>query len=471
MPRVVNRDAIDSYLQLQYVPHPLSAFAGLSKLPPAHTLTWQEGGEPVLRRYWRLSYKDRFAGASAAEMEEEVRAGLVEATALRLRSDVPVGAFLSGGVDSSAVVAAMAQAGHGQVRTFAIGFDVEKYDETAYARKVAERYGTEHHEFRVEPSAMEVLSKLVWHYGEPFADSSAIPSFYLAELTRKHVTVALNGDGGDESFAGYERYANQHLARKLGRLPEPLKRLGARMGERIGPGSSFSSVRAKGHRVSTRLAMEEWERYASVMSYFRKSEADRLYTPEFAASLSGARTSPEIIREAWHSSDADNVTEQMLATDVETYLPGDLLVKMDIATMAYSLEVRSPFLDHKYMETVAGMPASAKLAGRTTKHLLKEAVRPWLPDDVIDRPKMGFSVPLSEWLRGSLRDLPADVLLDPVAVDRGWFRPDAVRGLIDDHVNGTADHAFKLWALLQLELWLRTYVDVPAPAPLALALG
>jgi asparagine synthase (glutamine-hydrolysing) len=471
VPREVNRDAIDSYLQLQYVPHPLSAFAGLSKLPPAHTLVWRAGQQPKLRRYWKLSYRDTSAGASPAELEEQVRDGLIEATRLRLRSDVPLGAFLSGGVDSSAVVAAMAKAGSGQVKTYSIGFDVEAYDETSYAREVAKRYDTEHHEFRVEPSAMEILAKLVWHYGEPFADSSAIPSFYLAELTRRHVTVALNGDGGDESFAGYQRYASQHVSARLQRIPEPLRRAGGRMMERVGPGRQHRDVRSKAYRVATALAMDEWGRYAMWMSYFRRAEADRLYTREFAASLPADRTAPGVIGAAWRDNDADNLTERMLATDVETYLPGDLLVKMDIATMAHSLEVRSPFLDHVFMESVAGMPATAKLAGRTTKHLLKEAVRPWLPGDVIDRPKMGFGVPLAEWFRGPLRDLPAEILLDPRSTERGWFEPAEVRRLIDTHVSGQFDNAYKLWALLQLELWLRTYVDSPAPAPLSLALA
>jgi asparagine synthase (glutamine-hydrolysing) len=465
VPRDVDRDAIDSYLQLQYVPHPLSAFAALRKLPPAHTLTWEAGGRAETRRYWRLSYRDRFEGASEAELRERVRSGLLEATRLRLRSDVPLGAFLSGGVDSSAVVAAMAKAGSGRVRTFSIGFDVAAYDETAHAREVARLYDTEHHEFRVEPSAMDVLSKLVWHYGEPFADSSAIPSFYLSELTRRHVKVALNGDGGDESFAGYDRYPNQRMAARLQAIPGPLRRAAGRLMERVGPGTAYTDTRSRAYRVATAMSMDQRERYAATMSYFRRSDADRLYTPEFLAELPGERTSPALIGRAWDDSDATDLTEQMLATDVETYLPGDLLVKMDIATMAHSLEVRSPFLDHVFMEEVASMPAQAKLPGREPKHLLKEAIRPWVPDSVIDRPKMGFAVPLADWLRGDLRSLPGEVLLDPAATSRGWFRPEAVTRLIDDHVSGATDNAYKLWALLQLELWLRQYIDAAAPTP------
>jgi asparagine synthase (glutamine-hydrolysing) len=467
VPRDVNHDAIDSFLQLQYVPHPISAFAGLSKLPPAHYLVWEDGRTRI-ERYWEIDYSEA-DDAPFEELCERVRDGLLEATRLRLRSDVPLGAFLSGGVDSSAVVAAMAKVGSGQTKTFSIGFDVASYDETSYAREVAKRYDTEHHEFKVHPEAMEVLSTLVWHYGEPFADSSAIPSLYLAKLTREHVTVALNGDGGDESFAGYQRYATQHISDRLQAIPAPLRRAAAAAMGRVGPNGRQTSPRSRAYRVATSMVMEHWERYAMWMSYFRRYEADRLYTPEFAATLPAERTAPGVIGRAWDGAPADNLTERMLATDVETYLPGDLLVKMDIATMAHSLEVRSPFLDHVFMQDVARMPASAKLAGTTTKHLLKEAVRPWLPDGVIDRPKMGFGVPLAEWFRGALRDLPGEVLLDPGATARGWFAPDEVRRLIDEHQSSAADHSYKLWALLQLELWLRTYVDAPAPAPIALA--
>ena len=467
VPREVDRGAIDTYLQLQYVPAPLSAFAGLKKLPPASFLVW-EGGKTRIERYWRIDYSQT-DDAPFEELCERVREGLLEATRLRLRSDVPLGAFLSGGVDSSAVVAAMAKAGTGQVKTFSIGFDVEAYDETSYAREVAKLYDTEHHEFKVHPEAMEVLPTLVWHYGEPFADSSAIPSLYLSELTRKHVTVALNGDGGDESFAGYQRYATQLMSARLGAIPAGLRRTAARMMDRVGPGGRITSPRARAHRVATTMALEPWQRYARWVSYFRDYEADRLYTPEYAASLPAERFAPGVIGAAWDSTPADNITERVLGTDVETYLPGDLLVKMDIATMAHSLEVRSPFLDHVFMESVARMPASAKLRGRTTKHLLKEAVRPWLPDDVIDRPKMGFGVPLADWFRGPLRDLPGDILLDPTATGRGWFERAEIERLIAEHQSAAADHAYKLWTLLQLELWMKTYVDAVTPAPVALA--
>ena len=457
VPRDVDFDAIDSFLHYQYVPHPRSAFKALRKLPPAHVLTWEDGRVET-RRYWKLRYGEKLRFQSAGELHELIRERLLEATRLRLRSDVPLGALLSGGVDSSAVVAAAAKQVPGRLKTFSIGFEERAFDETTYAREIAERFDTEHHEFRVEPSAMEILPRLVWHYGEPFADHSAIPSFYLAELTRRHVTVALNGDGGDECFAGYTRYYGNEVAARLDRMPRALARAAARAMDRVGSGPRENTLRARLARLAHAATMSPWERYAMWVAYF--SEADRLelYRPEFLASL-GERSAPSVIRDPWTASDAPDLVDRLLDVDVETYLPGDLLVKMDIATMAHSLEVRSPLLDHEFMELAASIPSGMKLDGRTTKKIFKDAVRPWIPGDILDRPKMGFLVPIREWFRTSLRDFPGEVLLDPRSMDRGYFREEAVRKLIDDHHAGAADNSSKLWTLIQLELWLRTYVD------------
>src|SRR4051794_17721968 len=466
--REVDFDAIDSFLHYQYVPHPKSAFKALRKLPPAHTLTWS-AGRVETRRYWKLHYGEKLQ-ASEAEIQEMIRERLLEATRLRLRSDVPLGALLSGGVDSSAVVAAAAKQVPGRLKTFSIGFEERAFDETSYAREIAELFDTEHHEFRVEPSAMEVLPRLVWHYGEPFSDASAIPSFYLAELTRRHVTVALNGDGGDECFAGYTRYFGNRVAARLDRVPRPLARAAARAMDRIGPGPRENTLRARLQRIAHAVTLTPWERYAMWVAYF--SEADRLelYRPEFLESL-GERSAPDVVRAPYAASDAPDLVDRLLDVDVETYLPGDLLVKMDIATMAHSLEVRSPLLDQEVMELAAAIPSAMKLDGRTTKRIFKDAVRPWIPGHILDRPKMGFVVPIREWFRTSLRDFPGEILLDPRAVDRGYFRPEAVRRLIDDHHAGAADNSSKLWTLIQLELWLRTYVDAPVPEALTLSAG
>ena len=464
--RSVDLDAIDTYLHFQYVPHPISAFASLRKLPPAHTLVWRDGAIET-QRYWRLSYVDTGVARTQEDAHELIREKLLEATRLRLRSDVPLGAFLSGGVDSSAVVAAMAKQSSTPVQTFSIGFDVDAYDETRYAREVAELYGTDHHELRVEPQAMEILPLLVWHYGEPFADSSAIPSFYLSQLTRRHVTVALNGDGGDESFAGYNRYVGTGVADRIGSLPAPLRHAFARTAALVGPGASESSFRSRLDRLGRAAVMSGADRYAMWMAYFTERERERMYTPELRAQLHD-RSAPRLVRDAWDASDAPDRVDRLLDVDVNTYLPGDLLVKMDIASMAFSLEVRSPLLDHEFMELCAGFPGEWKLQRGTTKKLFKDALRPWLPDHLLDRPKWGFGVPIDAWLRGPLRHLPDEILLDPATVGRGFFRCEYVEGLIGDHRSGARNNANRIWALIQLELWQRTFVDRVAAGPLAL---
>ncbi|HEV7460028.1 MAG TPA: asparagine synthase (glutamine-hydrolyzing) [Solirubrobacteraceae bacterium] len=463
VPRDVSYDAVDCYLQYQYVPAPLSAFAALRKLPPAHRLTW-EGGEVTLERYWRLSYADR-SRASSEELRQQIRDGLLEATRMRLRSDVPVGAFLSGGVDSSAVVAAMARQTSQPVKTFSIGFDVPSFDETRYARQVARAYGTDHHEFRIEARAGDLISQLAWHYGEPFADPSALPSFELARLARRHVTVALNGDGGDENFAGYPRYAANLRAARVGRLPRRLTAIAARALDRLEESSGGDGWAGRLAPVVRTAHLPDWERYPLWFSFFTEAEKERLYTPELWSRLS-RRTAPTVIRDPYVASDGTTVTERLLDVDTQTYLPDDLLVKMDIATMAHSLEARSPLLDHDFMEMAASLPANGKLARRSTKRLFKDAVRDWLPPDVVDRPKMGFSVPLATWFRGQLRDLPHEILLDGTATGRGLFRAREVERMIEAHrANSGKDYSNQLWALIQLEMWFRSYIDPPVPRP------
>jgi len=464
-PRGVDYDAIDCYVEFSYVPDPLCAFAGLRKLPPAHTMTWR--GEPAEpRRYWRLDHSAPPETADESEWPELIRERLLEATRLRLRSDVPVGAFLSGGVDSSAVVAAMARTSPDPIRTFSIGFDVGAYDETAHARAVADMYGTEHEEIRVEPRAVELLPRLVWHYGEPFADPSAVPSFYLAEATRRHVTVALTGDGGDESFAGYERYGVHDVAHRLRRLGRP----GAVLLSAIGSESSALRPRRAAAWLGAALRQPPVEQYRHTIANFKGDFRERLYEPDLLAAVGGPRggSADRLFADAFEAASAPSLTERLVELDVATYLPGDLLVKMDIASMAHSLEVRSPLLDHVLMETAARLPLGASLARGRSKRVLRDAVRDWLPASVLERPKMGFRVPVDEWLRGELRDLPADVLLDPRSTARGLFRRTEVERLIADHRDRTADNGLRIWALVQLELWFQTYVDATHPAPLVL---
>ena len=386
-------------------------------------------GEVTIKRYWKLSYRDDAHLGSDEEIRERLREQLLEATRLRLRSDVPVGAFLSGGVDSSAVVAAMAQLSSKRVKTFSIGFHSKEYDETRYASEVAQLFDTEHHEFHVDPSALELLPLLVWHYGEPFADPSAIPTFYLSKLTRSEVTVALTGDGGDENFAGYNRYYGNKLAAKLEWLPDNAARAAAAMLRRYGSSARMNSTLSRAGRVLDAIPSPPEDRYAAWVSVFTERERDLLYTPSFKE-ITAPHESRDVIARPYLESDARHIVERLLDVDVQTYLADQLLVKVDIASMAYSLEVRSPLLDHVFMETAASIPATAKLDGRVSKRIFKDAIRPWIPDDVLDRPKQGFGVPLRDWFRDELAELPREILLDERSTDRGLFNDGVVRRLI-----------------------------------------
>lgn len=451
--------AIASYLALQYVPHPLSAFVGVEKLPPASTLLVTADGASE-RRYWAPDYVDSDAPATQAELAERLRELIWEATRIRLMSEVPLGAFLSGGIDSSAVVAAMADQTADPVKTFSIGFPDADFDELRFARTIAERFSTDHHEFVVEPHAIEIMPKLARHYGEPYADSSAIPSFYLAEMTSRHVTVALNGDGGDESFAGYRRYISSGLVGYLNRLPMNVRRLAPTVIRPLGRGSRSNSTRARMHRLAGVLAVEPHAQYAHWMSAFPPTMREDVLRPEFFAST--LDWYPEgAIERVWLASTARTGVERMMDADVNTYLPDDLLVKMDIATMAYSVEARSPFLDHNLMEFAARLPARLKLRGTSGKVLLKSALRGILPDEILDRPKMGFGVPLPQWFRRELRNLPAEMLLGADARVHAYLKPESIRRLINEHHDGHADHSARLWTLLQLEVWHREVVESP----------
>jgi asparagine synthase (glutamine-hydrolysing) len=458
MPREVDPIALHHYLTYQYVPAPWSIYQGVRKLEPGHLLVWQDGVHET-RRYWRLDFTPRRV-LDEEDEAERLRDLLLEATRIRMVSERPLGAFLSGGIDSSAVVAAMARQSGDRVKTFSIGFDEHRFDERQYARMLAEMYGTDHHEMVVTPSALDVLPTLAWHFDEPFADSSAIPSFYVARMSRERVTVVLNGDGGDECFGGYRRYLamarTQHV-RVPGRMRPAMTGAG---GFLTGHGEPGSLVHKAG-RVLELIGHPGPRRYARLMSYFTPEQKHALYTPELRERLAGL-DSYRLMDEAFAASRADSDVGRFIDVDVNTYLPGDLLVKMDIATMANSLEARSPFLDHHLMAWAAGLPTRLKVRAGTTKYLLKKAVAPWLPAELISRPKMGFGVPLAAWLRTELRELAWDVLTDRTARSRGFFRPEAVSRLLIEHHDGR-DHGSRIWALIQFELWHRMFLDEAKP--------
>ena len=455
--RRIDPVALHHYLTYQYVPAPWSIYQGIGKLPPGHLLSWQDGAARV-SRYWRLDSTE-VPIPSVPEAAERLRDLLLDATRVRMLSERPLGAFLSGGIDSSAVVAAMARQASGRVKTFSIGFEDGQFDERAPARRLAEYYGTDHHEFVVTPAALDVLPTLVRHFGEPFADASAIPSFYVARMSSQHVTVVLTGDGGDESFGGYRRYL---LMARTGRLPVPefaepgLGRLGSSLAARSESGSLFRSA----GRLLEMLGEPVPHRYARLMSYFTPPQKLALYSDALREQLAGV-DSYELLYHAFDESRARTDLGRIMDVDVNTYLPGDLLAKVDITTMACSLEARSPFLDHHLMEWAARLPTRLKVRSGTTKFLLKKAMAPWLPADLIARGKQGFGVPLASWLRTDLRELSRDVLTDATARSRGLFRPEAISRLLAEHEQGH-DHSPRIWALIQFELWHRTFIDDPA---------
>lgn len=449
--RQLDPEAIDAYLAYGYVPAPLCAYLGVRKLPPAHLLVL-ERGSLTIERYWQLDYSRKRPVGDAEELHGEIRAALDTAVARRLVGDVPVGAFLSGGIDSSAVVASMAAQSAQPVKTFSIGFADEAVNELPRARLVAERFATDHHELIVEPDAISLLPKLVRHFGEPFGDHSALPCFYLAELAREQVTVALNGDGGDESFAGYQRYTSNLLAARFDGLPSGLRRAVSRAGTSLGAGADPRGLRGRAGRFASRLPAGREERYLNQMCVFDAGARRRLYTPEFAGALASA-DSDELLLGPWRQASGADLLDQLLEIDTTVYLPGDLLTKIDIATMASSLEARSPLLDHELMELAASLPPEQKASGAQRKIALRGAMRGIVPDAVLDGPKQGFELPVARWLRGDLGPFMREVLLDRESAERGWLRPEALGGLIDEHVAGTADHGRQLWSLLALELW------------------
>ena len=455
IPREVDAAAIDCYLAHGYIQAPRSIWRGVKKLPPAHTLIWEDGSARI-ERYWRLDYSEK-ADAPPAELEEELRRRISAAVRRRMIADVPLGALLSGGIDSAVVVAEMAAASPQPVKTFSIGFEQEEYNELPLARLTAERFGTDHEEFVVEPDAIEIVPKLVRHYGEPYADSSAIPSFYLAELTRRHVTVALNGDGGDESFAGYLRYVANSLSGGLDLVPRPLRQGAAAAAARLFQIGDARGLRSYGRRFLTSIGEDAPGRYAAHVGIFSRSEREALLG-EAAPPAIGSETEG-VIAGPWHEASGRRRLDVLLETDVNTYLPGDLLVKMDIASMAYSLEARSPLLDPEVMQFAASLPARHKARLASKKWILRRAYRGHVPDEVLDGKKRGFGVPLGAWFRSELRDFTRDVLLDPVTLERGLIRAAPVRSLLDQHDRGGVDRSMQIWTLLMLELWQREFAD------------
>ncbi|MCM8811738.1 MAG: asparagine synthase (glutamine-hydrolyzing) [Candidatus Omnitrophica bacterium] len=449
--------AIHHYLTFMCVPAPRTAFEGIRKLPPAHYALY-DGRQLQITRYWNLNFHTK----RKIQLDEavcETQRLLEESVRLRLRSDVPLGVLLSGGVDSSAVVSIASRLANRRIKTFSIGFEESQFNELPHAGVVARRFNTDHREQIVRPDASSVIPTLVRQFGEPFADSSALPTYYLAEMARREVTVVLNGDGGDEAFGGYYRQLAMRLADCYGDLPAWLRRglLDPVLGswpDRL----AFANGRMSPKRFFQGASRPRAERWVSWIGLFSEEEKRRLYTP-FMRTQTGAEDSAELMRLSFRGLEELDGVDAALAVDTSFYLPNDLLVKMDICSMAHGLEARSPLLDQVLLEFTASLPGRMKVPGRTLKFLLKETQKEFLPADHLNRPKQGFAIPVAQWFRDPLRQWLEGILLSDTANLHAYIRKEGIKTLVDQHTSGMKDHGHRLWALLMLELWLQQFID------------
>ena len=463
--RELDPRAVDAYLALQYVPGEETGVGGIRRLAPGHVLVWEDRRIET-HPFWELRPEE--LDLAEGDWLEHVRETVTSAVRRRLVSDVPLGALLSGGIDSTIVVGLMAQQSADPVRTFTVGVDDARYDEREPARIAASAFGTDHEELVVEPNPVELVSRLTTYLDEPLGDEAILPTFLISEVARRHVTVALTGDGGDESFAGYERYAAMGLARRIGRVPLA-PRLAARAVRALPSGRSPRSTPARVARLLETAALPAAERYGALIEVFPASLRSELYEPAFAASLggAGARAASDLVAQSHKESSGLELLSGMAGLqllDARTYLPDDLLVKADRASMATSLELRSPLLDHRVLELGISLPDSLRWSGRRGKVALRRAFAHLVPKELAARGKTGFGVPLGTWFRGPLRELAGDVLLGPRARARGQLRPAAVERLLAEHARGERDHGHRLWCLLVLELWQRSWLEAESPA-------
>jgi len=452
MSREIDREALSDYFSCGYIPAPKTIYRSARKVLPGHYVAASASGIREVC-YWDLSFAE-VENRSEEEWCELLRHEICEATRVRLMSDVPLGAFLSGGVDSSAIVSAMSRLMKRAVTTCSIGFEEKEFDEAQYARQVGQLFHSEHHEETVRPSALEIMEKLVWHYDEPFADSSAIPTYYVSRVARRHVTVALGGDGGDENFAGYRRYMLDSYENRLrAHVPQFLRAAVFGPLGRWYPALAWAPRFVRGKATFQSLSRTPLEGYFNSISYFRPDEKRRLFTREFQQSLGGYDTL-DVFRAHYERANTNDLLSRIQYLDIKTYLADDILAKVDRASMAVSLEVRAPLLDHQLMEKVARIPSTLKLKGRTGKYIFKKAMAPTLPDDILHRRKQGFAIPLGQWFRQELREVTektlfgsSDGILEPAYLTKIWKQ----------HQRGHYDRSAHLWSVLMFRKWKDTF--------------
>lgn len=465
--REVNLEAIGHYLSLQYIPEPQTILKGVASLLPAHTLTVETcprlrsgNGRARPNRYWDISFIPKLT-LSKKEVVRELRDRILEAVRSRLISDVPLGAFLSGGIDSSLIVGLMAGLSNRPVKTFSIGFGEERYSELRYAKKVADHFKTDHHEFVVEPRAAEMLPEIVRFLDQPLADPAVLPTYCLAKLTREHVTVALNGDGGDETFAGYQRYLADRVANLYQLMPSFLRNSLFRLINLLPASVNTPEERdilGALRRLHQAASIPKEASLLRWSSYFSREMKEAIYSDWLKKELAQADTC-QILIDSFKQAKARSFLDKTLYVDEHNYLPGDLLPKVDRMSMACGLEARSPFLDYRLMEFVAKIPSGLKVKGLSLKYILKMMATDLLPKEILSRPKQGFGVPVGAWFRGELKEMAGDHLFSSSFQGRGYFKKETIEDLFCEHQKGRANHGKRIWALLILELWHRRFVD------------
>ncbi|PID56442.1 asparagine synthase (glutamine-hydrolyzing) [candidate division KSB3 bacterium] len=458
VPREVNLDALDRFLTFEYVFSPETIFQHIHKLPPGHFLLLKNG-EIRIEQYW-----DNLPKLGQEHSEDDYAAHLAEvleeATRLRMISDVPLGALLSGGIDSSTIVAYMAKHSARPVKTFSIGFEEQSYNELDYARTVSEHFKTEHHEFIIKPDAVDLVDRLVRNLDEPFGDFSIFPTYLVSKMAREHVTVVLSGDGGDELFAGYDTYIADRVARSCQKLPSILrKRAIPAFVNSIPPSPKKKGFANRAKRFVEGTMLSPDFMHTRWMTFLQDQEKRQLYTGALLDSFENGNSHKYILEYFQRSSSAETPLAQQGYVDIKTYMTDDILVKVDRMSMATSLETRVPFLDHHVMEYAATIPTRLKLKGLTTKYILKKAVNGLLPDKILTRGKEGFSIPIKNWLGHELRPLLLETLSEKRIAQRGYFQPAYVRQLVQEHLDGKENHSHRLWALMMFEIWHQHYID------------
>ncbi len=455
VPREIEPKALDTFLTFEYIPSPYSIFKNIFKLPPGHWMLY-ENGETKIRQYWQLTYQR--SNASTTELERRLEELLEDAVNIRLMSDVPLGAFLSGGLDSSSIVAMMTRHQKDPVKSFSIGFDEATYNELPYARAIAEKFKTEHFEEIITPDAASLTEKILWMLDEPFGDFSVFPTYLVSEMARKNVTVVLSGDGGDELLAGYDTYIAQGVARRYAKLPVFLRKGAIEpIVNALPPTDKKKGFINKSKRFIEGARLPDPLQHVRWMIFLQRAEKELLYSSDFSRSLNGYN-SHGFIQEYFSQVTSTDPLDQMEYVDIKSYLVDDILVKVDRMSMANSLEARVPFLDHRFVEFAATIPSELRLNGKRTKHILKTSLQHVLPMDILERGKEGFSIPIKNWLKNELKPMMMSALSEQNIKDKGFFDPQYVNRLVDEHLKGRENHSHRIWALMVFHMWYDLYM-------------